>query len=120
MGERPIFWSFRRCPYAMRARIGLLKSGVSVELREILLREKPAPLLETSPSATVPALRSADGVLDESLDIMVWALKQNDPDDWLKMTDDGWKLIEESDGPFQSALDRTKYATRSLGADPTA
>lgn len=120
MGERPIFWSFRRCPYAMRARIGILKSGVSVELREILLRDKPAPFLETSPSATVPALRSADGVLDESLDIMVWALKQNDPDDWLQMADDGWKLIKESDGPFKSALDRTKYATRYPGVDPTA
>ena len=118
MGELPIFWSFRRCPYAMRARIGLLKSGVSVELREILLRDKPAPFLETSPSATVPALRSADGVLDESLDIMVWALKQNDPDDWLQMSEEGWKLIEQSDGPFKSALDRTKYATRYPGVDP--
>ena len=117
MGERPVFWSFRRCPYAMRARLAVHYAGVPVELREILLRDKPQAFLNTSASATVPALQDGDLILDESLDIMVWALKQNDPDDWLDMPDEGWELIKQSDGPFKSALDRTKYGTRYPDAD---
>ena len=112
MTSHPIFWSFRRCPYAMRARLALLSAGVSVDLREILLRDKPQAFLETSPSATVPALRLPDRVLDESLDIMVWALEQSDPHGLLDMPEDGWALISENDGPFKLALDHTKYAVR--------
>lgn len=110
--SKPILWSFRRCPYAMRARLGIQNAEVTVELREILLKDKPAEFLQTSPSATVPALRLSDQVLDESLDIMIWALKTNDPKQLLDMPGDGWSLITENDGPFKSALDHTKYISR--------
>ena len=116
--KAPIFWTFRRCPYAMRARLALLSARVTVELREILLRDKPRAFLETSASATVPALRLDDRVLDESLDIMVWALRQNDPERLLDMPDKGWDLIAANDGPFKQALDHTKYASRHPDLDP--
>jgi glutathione S-transferase len=112
MSSFPIFWTFRRCPYAMRARLALQSAGVQVALREILLKDKPPAFLETSPSATVPALRNGEGVIDESLDIMIWALKQNDPEHLLDMPEKGWLLIEQTDGPFKAALDHTKYAVR--------
>ena len=102
----------------MRARLAILSSGHRVELREILLRDKPKAFLETSPSATVPALRLDDTVLDESLDIMLWALKQHDPEGLLRMPSTGWDLIKANDGPFKQALDRTKYATRYPEHDP--
>ncbi|MBY4893024.1 glutathione S-transferase [Rhodobacteraceae bacterium N5(2021)] len=116
----PTLWSFRRCPYAMRARAAILSAGTTVELREILLRDKPDAFLKTSPSATVPALRLHDRVLDESLDIMVWALQQNDPHGLLEMPEDGWQLIAANDGPFKTALDHTKYASRHPELDPVA
>ncbi len=112
MSDRPILWSFRRCPYAMRARLAVQSAGIEVELREILLRDKPQAFLETSPSATVPALRLSDRVLDESLDVMIWALQTRDPDGLMNMPEDGWALIEKNDGPFKAALDHTKYAVR--------
>lgn len=112
MTPHPILWTFRRCPYAMRARLGILSAGVQVELREILLRDKPQAFLDTSATATVPALRLQDRVIDESQDIMVWALERNDPLRLLDMPQDGWSLIETNDGPFKAALDHTKYATR--------
>ena len=115
----PTLWSFRRCPYAMRARLALASAGVEVELREIVLRNKPQAFLETSPSATVPCLNADGQVIDESLDIMVWALKQHDPDALLDMPPAGWDLIATSDGPFKQALDHTKYATRYPDLDPT-
>lgn len=89
-----------------------------MELREILLRDKPQAFLETSPSATVPALRDGAVVLDESLDIMVWALERNDPHRLLDMPSEGWQLIETNDGPFKTALDHTKYAVRYPDRDP--
>ena len=112
MTDQPILWSFRRCPYAMRARLAILMAGVTVEIREILLRDKPAEFLATSPSGTVPCLRTADTVYDESLDIMIWALQQRDPSGLLDMPEDGWALIKANDGPFKAALDHTKYITR--------
>jgi len=112
MSDPPILWSFRRCPYAMRARLAVASAGVAVELREILLKDKPQAFLETSPSSTVPALRLPDRVIDESLDIMVWALERSDPQGLLDMPDEGWALIAENDGPFKTALDHTKYAVR--------
>ena len=115
----PILYSFRRCPYAMRARMALLVADQTVELREIVLRDKPDSFLAASPSASVPCL-VADDVLDESLDIMRWALAHRDPDGWLDMPDEGWDWIERADGPFKDALDRTKYAPRYPGADPVA
>lgn len=115
-----ILYSFRRCPYAMRARLGVASAGLRVELREILLRDKAPAFLDTSPSGTVPCLKAGDVVIDESLDIMVWALRQNDPEGWLDMPQAGYELIDLADGPFKAALDRTKYATRYPDADPDA
>jgi len=111
----PILWSFRRCPYAMRARLAIAASGIPVELREIVLRDKPDAFLAASPSATVPCLQTAGGVIDESLDIMLWALGQNDPEGWLAR--DETDLITRCDGPFKQALDRYKYPTRYDGVD---
>ena len=108
---RPILYSFRRCPYAMRARLALLASGTVCEIREVVLRDKPAALIEASPKATVPVLVLRDGqVIDESLDIMRWALARNDPDHWLEGDDAG--LIAANDGPFKYHLDRVKYPGR--------
>lgn len=108
----PIFWSFRRCPYAMRARLAVQSSGVPVELREILLKDKPEAFLQTSASATVPAVKDGNLILDESFDVMRWALAKADPEGWLDMPQ-GWEAwIEECDGPFKAALDHTKYAVR--------
>lgn len=117
---KPTLYSFRRCPYAMRARLAVASAGVEVELREILLKDKPQAFLEVSPSATVPSLLTADGVIDESFDIMLWALRQNDPEGWLAMQDEGYDWIKRADGPFKQALDRTKYETRYPDSDPTA
>ena len=111
-------YSFRRCPYAMRARLALDVSGVEVNLREIRLRDKPQAFLDASPSATVPCLVSEAVTIDESLDIMKWALGQHDPEGWLDMPVLGNDLIARFDGPFKSALDRTKYATRYPDEDP--
>lgn len=101
----------------MRARLALVRSGVQVELREILLRDKPDAFLRDSRSGTVPCLRTDGQIIDESLDIMIWALKQNDTYGLLKMPQQGWDLIAENDGPFKAALDRTKYPTRFDGID---
>ncbi|WP_295311936.1 glutathione S-transferase [Roseobacter sp.] len=116
----PVLWSFRRCPYAMRARLALEVSGVRVHLREVVLQDKPAAFLRASPGATVPCLQTDTGVIDESLDIMIWALRQNDPEGWLHMPPEGFALIKYADGPFKEALDRTKYETRYPGSDPEA
>ena len=115
--ELPIFWSFRRCPYAMRARLAVRSSGIQVELREILLKDKPDAFLQTSASATVPTVQHDDLIIDESFDIMRWALTKSDPEGWLNMPQ-GWEVwIEECDGPFKAALDHTKYAVRYPNRD---
>lgn len=107
----PILYSFRRCPYAMRARLALYASGAIVELREVVLRDKPDHMLETSPKGTVPVLLLQDGnVVDESLDIMIWALGRQDPEEWLGEEDGG--LIARNDNEFKYALDRYKYPDR--------
>jgi len=118
----PILYSFRRCPYAMRARLAIFQSGEQVELREIVLRDKAPEFLEVSPSATVPCLVDEDGsVIDESLDIMIWALQRNDPRGWLMPQTatlaEMLALIAEIDGPFKRHLDRYKYDTRYEDAD---
>ena len=83
MNALPILYSFRRCPYAMRARMAIWASGSAVSLREVVLRNKPAALVEASPKATVPVLVLANGsVIEESIAIMDWALEQNDPKSW--------------------------------------
>lgn len=119
MPQTPILWSFRRCPYAMRARLAIRQSGVQVELREILLRDKPQAFLDTSAKGTVPVLNTHTSVIAESRDIMLWALTQNDPNDWLDMPIDGHNLMNRNDGPFKTALDHTKYAVRFPDRDTT-
>jgi len=118
MTDAPVLYSFRRCPYAMRARMAIAASGVTVRLREILLKDKPDEMLAVSSKGTVPVLVLEDRVIDESLDVMVWALSQNDPEGWLTRKDDA--LIAENDGPFKHHLDRYKYATRYEGAHAEA
>ena len=115
--ELPILYSFRRCPYAMRARLALLISQIEVEIREVVLKEKPLEFLNASVSATVPCLVTKSGIIDESLDIMIWALKTHDPKNWLDMPSQGYELIEEFDGPFKDALDKTKYSSRYPNVD---
>ena len=107
----PVLYSFRRCPYAIRARMSIAYSGMQVELREVELKHKPAALLQASPKATVPVLVLSDGqVIDESRDIMLWALQQYDPDHWLATS--RHPLIDENDYGFKRLLDRYKYADR--------
>lgn len=116
MSSLPILYSFRRCPYAIRARLALLVSGQAVVLREVALRDKPDALRQASPKATVPVLLLPDGqVIDQSIDIMRWALARSDPEGWLVRDDAG--LIAGNDGPFKQHLDRTKYPDRH-GSDP--
>lgn len=111
MTDLPILYSFRRCPYAMRARMAIAVSGTKVELREVVLRDKPPELLDASPKATVPVLVLPDRrVIDESLDVMHWALRQHDPKNWFAGNDPA--LIAANDGPFKHALDRYKYPHR--------
>lgn len=114
----PVLYSFRRCPYAMRARLALRYAGIRCALREVVLRDKPAAMLEVSPKGTVPVLVLRDAaagrqVIDESLDIMFWALAQQDPDGWLncdRVVAD--QLIRTNDDDFKVWLDRYKYPER--------
>lgn len=111
----PILYSFRRCPYAIRARLAIAQARLSVQLREVALRDKPQSLLRLSPKGTVPVLLLPNGqVIDESLTIMQWALRIHDPQAWLRNVghDD---LVQTNDGPFKHWLDRYKYAQRHPG-----
>lgn len=106
-------YSFRRCPYAMRARMALRYSGVPVDIVEVSLKAKPAAMLAISPKGTVPVLDANGQVIDESLEIMRWALAQHDPDDWLLNGDSRIaELIEANDQVFKVHLNRYKYAER--------
>ena len=131
MADHPILYSFRRCPYAMRARLAIAASGQRCELREVVLRDKPEALRLASAKATVPVLVLPDGrVIDESLDIMLWALGLHDPQEWLRGSGDELRdmldWVAQCDGPFKKHLDRYKYphrydlpdglADRALGA----
>jgi glutathione S-transferase len=121
----PVLYSFRRCPYAMRARLALMVSGQNCELREVVLRDKPQALLDASAKATVPLLIGLDGqVLDESLDIMLWALQQHDPEHWLTPQSGSIEamlaLIAQCDGEFKHHLDRYKYPERYENTDAQA
>jgi glutathione S-transferase len=110
----PILYSYRRCPYAMRARMALSYAGIPVEIREISLKDKPAHMLQVSAKGTVPVLVLANGqVIDQSLEIMQWALQQRDADGWLSADPQhAALLIAENDGSFKQSLDRYKYAIR--------
>lgn len=121
--DAPLLYTFRRCPYAMRARLAVWKADISCELREVVLRDKPPSLLEYSPKATVPVLVLSDGtVIDESLDIMFWALEKSDPDGWLNPSegtiDEMRALIDVNDKDFKKHLDRYKYPHRYEDVDP--
>jgi glutathione S-transferase len=112
-----LFYSFRRCPYAMRARLALRVSGVVYEHREVSLKAKPAHLLAVSPKGTVPVLCLLNGeVLEESSAIMLWALQHNDPLHWLPSTPEAWAWADQgialNDGAFKAHLDRYKYPQR--------
>ncbi|MBK5511801.1 glutathione S-transferase [Pseudomonas sp. TH15] len=110
-------YSFRRCPYAMRARMALRYCGVEVQIVEVSLKAKPAEMLALSSKGTVPVLEVDGRVIDESLAIMHWALAQNDPEDWLLKDDPAGQqriaeLIEENDQVFKVHLNHYKYAER--------
>ena len=114
----PVLYSFRRCPYAIRARIAIHYSGLQVLLREVVLRNKPPSLLSYSPKGTVPVLILPSGqVIDESYEIMVFSLQHNDPDNWLEKSDALnramiQELIVQNDSEFKFWLDRYKYSDR--------
>lgn len=116
--QTPILYSFRRCPYAIRTRMTLAYSQQQLELREVLLRDKPASLLQSSPKGTVPVLVLGDNsVLQESLDIIHWSLEQQDRDHWWtglnhQQQQQIGALINNNDGDFKHWLDRYKYADR--------
>ena len=108
-------YSFRRCPYAMRARLGILFAELQVELREITLKNKPSQMLAISPKGTVPVLQLVDGtVIEESREIMIWALEQQDPQGLLdaEVLQQANALIDKNDNEFKYWLDRYKYADR--------
>ena len=111
--DLPVLYSFRRCPYAMRARMSLVLAEKPVRLRELVLRDKPAPMLEASPKGTVPVLVLNNGqVIDESLDVMAWAKEPA----WIKGAHH--ELVARNDGPFKRDLDRYKYPNRYQDVDP--
>ncbi|MBC7548078.1 MAG: glutathione S-transferase N-terminal domain-containing protein, partial [Polaromonas sp.] len=106
MTEVAVLYTFRRCPYAMRARLALATSGLPCELREISLKQKPPQMLAASAKGTVPVLVLPGGaVIDESLAIMQWALHQHDPSGWVhadeRSRDVTLALIAHNDGPFK-------------------
>ena len=104
----------------MRARLAIASAGVTCDLREVVLRDKAPEFLATSPSATVPCLNTGEKVIDESLDIMIWALEAHDPEHWLDMPASGHALVAQADGPFKTALDHYKYASRHPEIDALA
>ncbi len=113
----PLLYTFRRCPYAIRARMAIRSAGIAVRQEEVALKNKPQAMLDLSSKGTVPVLVDGNKVIDESLDVMLWALRQNDPDSWLAtLTDEEWRqsrqLIADNDGEFKGWLDRYKYADR--------
>lgn len=116
MTQHPVLYSFRRCPYAMRARLALAVAEQTCELREVVLSNKPDELRQVSAKATVPVLVDIDGrVIAESLDIMLWALQRHDPMNWLPdnaAMAGALPWIRRCDGEFKHQLDRYKYPSR--------
>ena len=114
--EQPILYSFRRCPFAIRTRLILKKCNIKVLLREIELGDKPDCMIEASPKATVPVLVLPDKVLEQSMDIIFWALSCNDPhkmkDAWIADEDFSDMFLHEKDNDFKYHLDRYKYSSR--------
>jgi glutathione S-transferase len=119
----PVLYSFRRCPYAVRSRLALQISKQVYELREVSLKNKPPELLQASPKGTVPVLIDIDGrIIDESIDIMLWSLTKQDPENWLSPQYGTLlnmkELINQCDQDFKYHLDRYKYPNRFQDIDP--
>nr|CAA6808711.1 MAG: Glutathione S-transferase domain protein [uncultured Thiotrichaceae bacterium] len=114
----PVLYSLQNCPYAMRARLAILLAQQEVQIRAIVMKDKPEEMLLASPKATVPVLVGHNGhVIDESLDIMLWALKRNDPENLLYSDDPGalpemLRVITENDEKFKPSLEKYKRAKR--------
>lgn len=111
-----VLYSYRRCPYAMRARMALAYANISIEIREISLKDKPSSLLSISPKGTVPVLHSGNLVIEQSIEIMKWALQRHDPNGWYEdaVQETVDELIEKNDGKFKQLLDRYKYPERAF------
>ena len=119
----PVLYSFRRCPYAIRARLAIYISGYQCQLREVLLRNKPEAMIIASPKATVPVLIKAENsIIDQSLDIMLHVLNIHDPEGWLGNGQDEQQsmlqLIDKTENNFKPHLDLYKYASRTENPDP--
>lgn len=111
MQNYPVLYSFRRCPYAMRARLAIYKAQIKCELREVVLKEKPESMTVISNKGTVPVLLTMEEhVIDESIDVMRWALAKYDPDDWMNEDESQSQyLVDYNDNEFKYFLDRYKY-----------
>ncbi|PHS24287.1 MAG: glutathione S-transferase [Robiginitomaculum sp.] len=118
MAALPILYSFRRCPFAMRARMAIMISQQPVQLREVRLADKPDEMTALMGAPTVPLLVDQGRVVEESLQVMHWALAHNDPENWLASANN--PLIAQNDGPFKHDLDRYKYASRYEDGDAMA
>ena len=114
MLARPKLYTYRRCPYAIRSRLALYQAKIDYESIEISLKDKPSDFLELSPKGTVPVLVDNNGVvIEESLEIMFWALNKSDPENWILNDNNlSQKLINENDFNFKKNLDKYKYADR--------
>ena len=110
----PILYSFRRCPYAIRARMAIAYASINLEVREVSLANKPPEMTHISPKGTVPVLQLDNRIIDESIEVMAWALEQSDPDNWLAidLKQQQQSLIEENDNSFKAYLDKYKYWDR--------
>ena len=110
----PILYSFRRCPYAIRARMAIAYASINLEVREVSLANKPSEMTQISPKGTVPVLQLDNRIIDESIEVMAWALEQSDPDNWLAidLKQQQQSLIEENDNSFKAYLDKYKYWDR--------
>ena len=110
----PILYSFRRCPYAIRARMAIAYASINLEVREVSLANKPLEMTQISPKGTVPVLQLDNRIIDESIEVMAWALEQSDPDNWLALDleQQQQSLIEENDNSFKAYLDKYKYWDR--------
>lgn len=109
--QPPILYSFRRCPYAMRARMSIVRTGYEIEHREVILRDRPEHMMEISPKGTVPILLLQDGtVIEESLEIMQHVLN------WT-LSEEEQHWVSRNDDEFKFHLDRYKYPNRYEDVD---
>jgi glutathione S-transferase len=118
--QNPLLYTYRRCPYAMRARMALLVAGIAFDAYEVSLRDKPSEMLALSAKGSVPVMLLPDGqVLDQSWDIMQWALTQQATDDWWSagQSPENLEWLAKNDGDFKFHLDRYKYPERYENAD---